>query len=101
MLLSNKFLKTQSRHRPDDSEKMEDLYYQLNSDVDMKSNAQNVVVSLQSQLHTVHIAVDSFHRRVPSFSERMRTHVTDKFGGFLCTFQQRAQKLFEKQKNNT
>lgn len=53
LFLSEKSFKVQLRHRPRDSEKPEDVLYQLNVAVAKECVSHKAVQSLQSQLGTV------------------------------------------------
>lgn len=83
------------QHRPDDSEKLEDLQYQLNGSVGKKQRAQKAVEPLQSQLDSARATVDIYGRDLANFTKRVRTDVSDGIDGILFEFLQEAQKLIK------
>lgn len=72
-------------HRRNDSWMVQDLQYQLNGTVVKERRAQNAVECMQSQLDTVRAIVDSYRQSLSNSTERMRTDVTDGFGGFCLS----------------
>lgn len=92
-------LKAQLQHKPDDSEKVEDLRYQLHGAVAKERRAQKTVESFQSPFYTVRATVDSQLQRLPNFAERVKTEEADGFGGFLSAFLQKAQNLIKNQRD--
>lgn len=100
MPLSQKSLKAQSRHRIDDSEKVEHLQCQLDSAVANECRAQKSVESPQSQLDTVRATVDIYLLGLHNFTEHVRMDVTEDSGGFLFDHPWEAQELIRKQRDS-
>lgn len=99
LFLSEKFLEVHFEHKPDESEKVEDLQFQLDNAVTMAHQAQRTVECPWSQLDTVRAIVDSYRWSLSNITERMTTDVTDGLDGILLEFLQEARQLSEKQRN--
>lgn len=87
------------QHIPEDSEKVEDLLYQLEGTVAEEHRVQKTVESLRRYLDTVRGTINSYSRGFPNITERVRTNVTDRSGGFVSEFVKEARKVTKNQRN--
>lgn len=99
LFLSEKSIIAQKMHSPDDSEKGEELHYQLDGALASKRRAHKGAESLRMKFDTFWATVDSYRRGLPNFTEGVGTDVTDSFCGFRFESLQEHEKLVKKQQD--